>query len=313
VDEGGLVLVIDDDPDVRNVVEMTLQLAGFKVVTASDGVAGLEAARDEQPEAVVLDVMMPEMDGYEVCRQLKADARSSHIPVLMLTAKAQLNDKVIGLEGGADDYVTKPFDADELIARVHAVLRRARQTGSTSPLTGLPGNVRIQQELARRFSSGEPFAVLYADANNFKSLNDQYGWLHGDKVIGMLADVMRGAAREHGDTSTFVGHIGGDDFVVVTTPETVEPIARAVALAFDRRVKDVYEPEDLERGYVEVENRQGRMQKFPLVSVSMGIAMSTFRDVGDHREVVEIATEMKNFAKKAHSRRSNYAIDRRTD
>ncbi len=164
-----LVLVIDDDPDVRSVVDITLRLAGFDVATAPDGETGLEEALKRRPDLILLDLMMPRMDGYEVCRRLRADGRLSHIPIIMLTAKAQLTDKIAGLEHGADDYVTKPFDTEELAARVQATLRRALDSRSVPPLTGLPGNVRIEQELSRRVEADEPMAVLYADLNSFKA------------------------------------------------------------------------------------------------------------------------------------------------
>ncbi len=311
------ILVVDDDADVRSVVEITLELAGYEVIAAEDGAAGIQAVEEVVPDLIVLDVMMPNLDGFEVVRRLRGDARYSHIPIVILTAKAQLDDKVSGLTDGADDYVTKPFDADELVARVSSALRRSRQTGSLSPLTGLPGNVRIQQELVRRGEEGEDFAVLYADMNHFKSVNDRYSWIRGDDLINLLADVLRRTSNELGDERTFLGHIGGDDFAVITSPERAEAIARQTALDFDERAPAIYDEEDRERGYVEVPNRQGEMERYPPVTVSIGVVTTTERDLEDHRQLVEIATEMKNFAKRhakrAEAQRSNYAIDRRTD
>lgn len=311
------ILVVDDDADVRSVLEITLDLAGYEVIAAEDGAAGIQAVEEAVPDLIVLDVMMPDLDGFEVVRRLRGDARYSHIPIVMLTARAQMDDKVSGLTDGADDYVTKPFDADELVARVSSALRRSRQTGSLSPLTGLPGNVRIQQELVRRGEEGEDFAVLYADMNHFKSVNDRYSWMRGDDLINLLADVLRRASNELGDERTFLGHIGGDDFAVITSPERAEAIARQTALDFDERAPAFYDEEDRERGYVEVPNRQGEMERYPPVTVSIGVVTTTERDLDDHRQLVEIATEMKNFAKRhantAEAQRSNYAIDRRTD
>jgi diguanylate cyclase (GGDEF)-like protein len=314
---GDRVLVVDDDADVRSVVEITLELAGYDVICAEDGAAALRAVQAHVPDLIVLDVMMPNLDGFEVVRTLREDARYSHIPIVMLTAKAQLDDKVTGLTGGADDYVTKPFDADELVARVTSALRRSRQTGSLSPLTGLPGNVRIQQELARRGEEGARFAVLYADMNHFKSMNDRYSWMRGDDMINLLAEVLRRTSSILGDERTFLGHIGGDDFVVITAPERAEAIARQTVLEFDERALELYDEQDRERGYIEVLNRQGEMERYPPVTVSIGVVTAEDRDLDDHRQLVEIATEMKNYAKRhaktADPPRSNYAIDRRAD
>ncbi len=308
-----LILVIDDDPDVRSVVDITLRLAGFDVATAPDGETGLEEALKQRPDLILLDLMMPRMDGYEVCRRLRADGRLSHIPVIMLTAKAQLTDKIAGLEHGADDYVTKPFDTEELAARVQATLRRALDSRSVSPLTGLPGNVRIEQELSRRVDADEPMAVLYADLNSFKAYNDHYGFLRGDDAIRVVAEALRSAASRVGDESTFVGHIGGDDFVVIIDPGEAEDMAEAIIEEFDAKVPDLYDPEDREVGYIEVEDRQGRMHRFPPVSVSIGIVTNEKRAFEDHRHVVEVATEMKSFAKRSGGDGSNYASDRRTE
>lgn len=310
---GDRILVIDDDPDVRSVVEITLQLGGFVVDAAADGPEGLRRIAQAEPDAVVLDVMMPELDGIEVLRQIRSDARYSHVPVLLLTAKAGVEDRVAGLECGADDYVTKPFEGEELIARVRALVRRSRDTGSISPLTGLPGNVRIQKELARRSDEDEPFAVVYADMNDFKSLNDRYDWIRGDEGIDLLAEVLKDVVRRLGDERTFLGHVGGDDFVIVTSPDRAEPIAKTVAFDFDERSQELYDEEDLEHGYVEVEDRQGNLQRYPPVTVSLGVASNSDRHFDDYRGLVEAAAEMKHYAKRSRSRGSNYAIDRRTD
>ena len=307
-----LILIIDDDPDVRSVVDITLRLAGFDVATAPDGETGLEEALKQRPDLILLDLMMPRMDGYEVCRRLRSDGRLSHIPVIMLTAKAQLTDKIAGLEYGADDYVTKPFDTEELAARVQATLRRALDSRSVSPLTGLPGNVRIEQELSRRVDADEPLAVLYADLNRFKAYNDHYGFLRGDEAIRSIAEALRTAASRVGDEETFVGHIGGDDFVILTDPEIAEPMAEAVIEEFEAAVPALYDAEDREAGYIEVEDRKGQMHRFPLISVSIGIVTNEKRSFEDHRQVVEVATEMKSFAKRSGDNRSNYASDRRT-
>jgi diguanylate cyclase (GGDEF)-like protein len=310
---GDRILVIDDDPDVRSVVEITLQLEGFEVDTAPGGTEGLERLAESEPDAIVLDVMMPVLDGLEVLGQIRADARYSHVPVLILTAKVRVEDRVAGLERGADDYLTKPFEPEELIARVRALVRRSRDTGSISPLTGLPGNVRIQKELARRFDEGEPFAVVYADMNDFKSLNDRYDWIRGDEGIDLLAEVLKDVTRRLGDRRTFLGHVGGDDFVVVTSPERAEPIAKNVASEFDERSDRLYDDDDLARGYVEVEDRQGTLQRYPPVTVSLGVASNDARPFGDYRGLVAAAAEMKQYAKRSRDRGSNYAVDRRTE
>lgn len=310
---GDVILVVDDDPDVRFVVRTTLEFADFEVMTAEDGTSGLELALTGKPDLILLDVMMPDTTGFEVVDQLRHDARVSDVPIILVTAKAQLRDKVTGLDHGADDYIAKPFDADELVARVRATLRRARTTRSVSPLTGLPANVRIEQELARRVAGGEPLALLYADLNYFKPYNDHYGFLRGDEAIRALADILRRAASRGGDEATFVGHIGGDDFVIVTVPERAEIVAQEIADRFDATVPDLYDEEDRDVGFIEVEDRAGIPHRYPQLSVSTGVVTNTDRAFDDHRELVQVATEMKNYAKRVSDGTSNYAVDRRTD
>ena len=306
-----MVLIADDDRDIVRFVEVNLRLEGFEVITAHDGEDALAKALELQPNLILLDVMMPLMDGFEVCTKLRDDGRSAHIPVIMLTAKSLSADKVLGLTAGADDYIIKPFDPMELVARVKTTLRRASEMRALSPLTGLPGNNRIEQEIQRRMERGTAVAVAYADLDNFKSYNDRYGFLRGDEVISMAAQVLRRAAHDAAGADGFVGHVGGDDFVVVLPPGCAEPFARLVVDAFDQRISSLYDPEDAAVGSIEIADRQGQMRRFPIVSVSLGIASSAQRAFGNHRELVATATELKAVAKR--DRGSSYAMDRRTD
>jgi len=303
--------VVDDDVDIARFIEVNLRLEGFDVLVAHDGQEALDVIADTLPDLALLDVMMPRMDGYEVCTKLRADGRSAHIPVIMLTAKSLSADKVLGLTAGADDYIIKPFDPMELIARVKTTLRRANEMRALSPLTGLPGNHRIEAEIQQRMEHRLPIAVCYVDLDNFKSYNDRYGFLRGDEVISMAAQVLRRAAHDAAGADGFVGHIGGDDFVVVLPPGAAEDFARLVVDGFDQRISSLYDPEDAAVGSIELADRQGQMRRFPIVSVSLGIASSARRSFTDHRELVATATELKNLAKREP--RSSWALDRRSN
>ena len=176
------IFIADDDPDIVQFVSVNLQLEGFEVSSATDGKAALAALTKDAPDLVILDIMMPEMDGLAVLRRMRAHPVSANIPVIVLTAKALPQDRIRGLELGADDYISKPFELDELMVRVRTVLQRAKAMRDLSPLTGLPGNFRITQELERRTESGEPYALVHADLDNFKAFNDHYGFMRGDGV-----------------------------------------------------------------------------------------------------------------------------------
>ena len=307
--EGHLVLVADDDEDIVRFVEVNLRLDGFRVATASDGQEALEAAYELMPDLILLDVMMPEVDGFEVCQRLRSDARTRHISIIMLTAKSLSADKVVGLTAGADDYMIKPFDPIELIARVKSALRRSREMRDANPLTQLPGNVQVQEEVARRVASGVPFALMYVDLDNFKAFNDHYGFLRGDEAIKLLARCAAQTMERHDRDDAFLGHIGGDDFVLITQPSAAEPLAQEIIQVWDERVVELYDREDVEQGYIEIADRRKQLHRYPFTTVSIGIASNTGRVIDSHWAASEIASEMKAFAKNDDT--SSYAIDRR--
>lgn len=303
------ILVVDDDPDILQFVEMNLDMEGFEAQTALSGRVALEVARERPPDLILLDVMMPELDGLTVLRRLRSSPATSSIPVVLLTAKALAEDRVRGLDLGADDYITKPFDIEELMARVKAVLRRAQQMRDLSPLTRLPGNFRISRELEERVTSGGEFAIVHADLDNFKSFNDHYGFMRGDSVIKYSAKVLLEAGEASEDPEVFVGHVGGDDFVAVINPDHVEEFCKAVVTSFDQGILDFYDTADALQGYIEVTDRKGERHAFPISSISLGVATNVKRPVKSEWEASAIASEMKEYAKRQPG--SSYQIDRR--
>ena len=303
------LLVVDDDPDIARFIEVNLRTHGFEVHLAADGVEALERAQEIRPDLVLVDVMMPRMDGFQVVDRLRSDPRTANTSIIMLTAKALTADKVLGITAGADDYIIKPFDPVELVARVKGTLRRAREMRAISPLTGLPGNARIHDELLNRIASDESFALLYADLDNFKAYNDHYGFLRGDDALRAIARAIQDAALEVGDATVFVGHLGGDDFVLVSPVALAETLCRAIIDGCAKVISGLYDEEDSKRGYVELENRQGKQERFPMLSISIGVATTDRRTYTHPGEVVGVATELKEFAKRTQG--SKFVFDRR--
>jgi len=249
------------------------------------------------PDLLLLDVMMPFRNGYEVCRELRTAYATRHIPIIMLTAKAETQDKLEGLGGGANDYVTKPWEARELMLRVRNVLEWSRQQRSASPLTGLPGNLTINEEITRRLESRVPFAMLQVDVDYFKAFNDHYGYARGDQAIRRLADILVAAAREAGVNQSFVGHIGGDDFVVLTTPEQAERLGEQVIAQFNSALLELYDPADYRRGHVEVINRRHEAERVPLMSLTLALVSTDRMPVSHLAELNDIAQELKAHGK----------------
>jgi diguanylate cyclase (GGDEF)-like protein len=303
------ILVVDDDPDIARFVEVNLRSAGYDVAVAGDGEEALEKAGELRPDLVLLDVMMPRIDGFEVAQRLRKNPQTANTSIIMLTAKALSADKVTGLQSGADDYIIKPFDPIELLARVKGTLRRAKEMRNLSPLTGLPGNIRIQEEIERQVREARPFAVLYCDLDNFKTYNDQKGFVRGDRLIQATARIIQDAVVESDPGEGFVGHVGGDDFVAVVDPDVGERIAQRICERFDEARSGFYEAEDLNRGFIRMEDRKGVMQDVPLVGISVGIATTARRGFAHYGEAVAEATEMKQVAKRDGG--SSSAIDRR--
>jgi diguanylate cyclase (GGDEF)-like protein len=309
-DRPDLILVVDDDEDIARFVMFNLRLHGFDTLHARDGQEALELIQERRPDLAVVDLRMPRVDGLELTRRLRADPMTSALPVIILTAKGMTVDKVHGLTAGADDYLVKPFDTAELIARVSSTLRRNKEFREVSPLTGLPGNSRIRREITDRVRSGLDYAVGYIDIDRFKSVNDRYGFVRGDEFISALARSLHRAVISVGLPAAFLGHIGGDDFVIVCAPGQVRPLTERAVVDFEKTADELYDPHDAQRGFVELKDRRGNVQRAALVTLSIGVALSVpGRRFTDPLEVIAVASEMKSVAKGQPG--SYVAVDRR--
>lgn len=291
------ILIVEDELHLREILHFQLDLAGFDVIQAEDGNHGVRLANERMPDLVLCDLMMPGCDGYEVTRRLRASFSTRHIPVILLTAKSEAVDRVQGLEGGANDYVTKPWDHRELMLRIANLLEWSRQQRAASPLTGLPGNISINEEIRHRILQEAPFALLQIDIDYFKAFNDHYGYARGDQAIQQVARILVECSQEHGGTANFVGHIGGDDFVVLTSTEGAEALAREILTRFDAAVPALYDTEDLDRGHIEVNNRRHQLDKFPLMSLTIALVRTDTMPVNHLAQLIDIAQELKAHGK----------------
>jgi len=304
-----IVLVVDDDDQVLRLVKRVLDRAGFECVAVNDGRAAHEAAVDWRPDIILLDLMLGDMTGDQIMSELRDDFRTRLIPVVFLTVRDSLKDKVEHLLSGADDYVTKPFVPEELVARLRAVMTRSTTARGLSPLTGMSGNSDILREISRRLAHHERFAVLYPDIDSFKSYNDHYGFLRGDDVIKTLATIVLEVLEENHSPRHFAGHVGGDDFVILTEPTMAETIATEITKRFDQAIPALYDPPDRDRGWIESEERSGNVLRTPLVSVSIGIVIAEPGSYSSAAAVAARASEVKGVAKRMPG--SKWVLDRR--
>src|SRR5919202_5851693 len=256
---------------MRLMVREILASAGHDVATAADGLSALESIEEREPDLLVLDLVMPGMSGIEVCRAVKRNPFKARIPVLVLSARGEIEHKVAGFEAGADDYLPKPFDPRELRARVVAMLRLVRREGDRNPTSGLPGGKAIEEEIGRRVASGERFAICYIDLDHFKPFADTFGFTAADAVIRDTGSAIRGAVEAVGSGRDFVGHIGGEDFIVVCDEGHAEAIARECAARFrDVAVRAVGE-DVVERGHFRGVDRDGKAREFPIARLSVAV------------------------------------------
>jgi diguanylate cyclase (GGDEF)-like protein len=304
------ILVVEDDPMLGRLLRATLEAEGYVAVVAATGEEAVAYALREVPQLLLLDLMLPGISGFEVVEQLRANAKTAHIPVVMLSARTDTAAKVRAFEYNADDYLTKPFNSDELLARIRTQLRHVAES-LLSPLTRLPSGLRVEHAIEQQLHRAEPWAILYLDLDHFKAYNDAYGFLRGNDLIRLLARVITDVVREEGNLTDFVGHIGGDDFVIITTPGHVEAICRRLTREWDAasQTPAYYAEGDLRRGILGAVDRQGQPQSYPLVSVSIGVVTNAHRPITALEEVSRVAAEVKQKAKSIGG--SSYYVDQR--
>jgi diguanylate cyclase (GGDEF)-like protein len=291
------LLIVDDDADIQRILALRLQQDGYRVAQALTGAAALLAAQKQPFDLIILDLLLPDIDGFAVLAALRARSATAMTPILLLSARDSPQQKVHGLQLGADDYITKPFSPVELQARIRATLRRHERTAGANPSTRLPGNIAIERTLRHRIEQNTPFAVCYVDIDNFKAYNDTYSFLKGDAVIHQTAHVLLQAIEQHGNHDDFVGHIGGDDFVVITTPDRAEAISAQAIASFDLLAPLFYDAATRLRGYIDAHDRQGRPMRFPFVSLSIGIVSTALHPITHLAEVAQRSVEPKKRGK----------------
>ncbi len=282
----GRILVVEDDFDISNMLRIYFGGQGYDVQVAPRGADALMLTRKQLPQLIVLDIMLPDMNGYDVCRELRSTTRTSHIPIIFLTQKDERSDKIAGLELGADDYITKPFDIEELKLRVKNQIDRAARDNYTDPNSGLPSSSLIEEKLRDLIRENMVWSYLDIRVLDYDAFKDVYGFVAANELLRFMALLLGEMLDELGTPNDFLGHAGSDNFVVITYSERVPALVERLTKRFAEGVQQHYSFIDRERGYLLRDD-----ERVPLMSLAVGVISNATRQFADIREITELAAE----------------------
>jgi PleD family two-component response regulator len=286
----GRILVVEDDFDISNMLRIYFTGQGYEVQVAPRGGDALSITRKQLPNLIMLDIMLPDMNGYDVCRELRTTTRTSHIPIIFLTQKDERSDKIAGLELGADDYVTKPFDIEELKLRVKNAIEGAARINSLHPISNLPTGRLIEDQLRGLMRSPKPWTYVDTKIKNYELFKDVYGFVAADEVVRFTALLIGSVIEELGTPDDYVGHPGNDNFIIVTYAGDAKRLQDKLIARFEEEVKQHYSFIDRERGYILVPT-DGQEKQVELMTMTTGAVSTTTHQFADIREITEIAAE----------------------
>jgi PleD family two-component response regulator len=295
------MLIVEDDFDISNMLRIYFQSHGYEVAVAQRGEDALEMCRKQLPHIIVLDIMLPDMDGYDVCRELRNNLRTSHVPIIFLTQKDERSDKIHGLELGADDYITKPFDLEELKLRVKSAISRATIQSLTNPTTGLPGGRLIEDQL-RNLMRREGWGILYVGLFGFDAFTEVYGFVAGEEVLRFMAMILGQTVDNLGTPNDFIGHIGGDDFIVISADKGLtDAMVQDLTQRFNDGIGTHYDWQTREQGYLIVRDEAGNETQVDLMTIAIGVLSVDDGPFSDIREITEAAASARREGREAGS------------
>lgn len=284
------LLIVEDDLDISNMLRIYFASLGYDVDVAIRGGEALEKTRQVMPHLIVLDIMLPDIDGYGVCRTLRMNTRTSHIPVIFLTQRDERSDRLQGLEMGADDYITKPFDIEELKLRVQNAIARSERESLTDPQSGLPAGRLIEDQL-RRLIRQKGWSYMDVRINQYEPFKDVYGFIAGNDVLRFAGMMLGEVVDELGSSNDFIGHAGGDNFIIMTSDEKAPLLAQKIKARFAEEVLAHYNFMDRQQGYILSPDKNGQMHQTALMTIAIGIVSPSTHQFADIREITELAAD----------------------
>lgn len=287
----GRILVVEDDVDISKMLRIYFDSQGYEVLVATRGNDALDICRTKLPNVIVLDINLPDIDGYEVCRILRSNTRTSYVPIIFLTQRDERSDKIAGLELGADDYITKPFDIEELKLRVEGTIRRSLREALTHPVTNLPAGKLIEEQLKRVKESPEAWSLLYFGIRNINAFKEVAGPIQVNEVLIFLADIMRETLEAYGTMDDFIGQASDNDFIIITSAEAASVICRKVSARFDEESNVFYSFSVREAGKVTYQDIDGVDKEANLMKLAVGVVSSNDGPFADIVQITEDAAE----------------------
>lgn len=325
---------IDNFPFENNILEksQTLIAAGFDssdkvffdflknlgyVIEQYPNTDGIkEIASYQIPNVLLLNIDKLKDEAIKLTKRLKDSPLTYTMPIIIMIGSRNIDFEIRSLEVGAEDYVTKPIIPELLATRIINCTRRNIRLQVSNPLTGLPGTTYIEEQTTKRLDDDIPTAMCYVDIVDFKAFNDKYGYNRGDIVIKLLGNMLNEVVSSYCKEGDFVGHIGGDDYVIIINPDSIEEISNYVIDCFDTLIPFQYDPQDMGNGFIVSKNRQGDEMHFPLMTLTIGIVTNTNRQIESYLTMTELAAEMKHYCKTiikaSDNRKSIFRIDQRT-
>ena len=279
------ILIVEDDIDISKMLKLFFE-QDYRIDLAMQGREALEKARQDMPNLIILDIMLPDINGYEVFRELRTRPRTSHIPMIFLTQKDNLSDKLQGLELGADDYITKPFDFAELKLRVKNAISHSERDSITDPNSGLPSGRVIEDQL-RALVGEEDWSLIDIEIQHFKGLQEAYGFIQGNEVLRLMGLTITDLLNKFGSLDDFAGHTSGEHFVILTNEKNAKKITEGLREEFIKKAHTFYNFLDREQGFVSLSDGE----KVPLINLAIGIVSPRTHEFSDIREITEMAVE----------------------
>ena len=302
-----IYIIDDDESSILVFNELFKDDKEYKFISVKSDM--IDVALKNIPSIIIINEDAIEVDIVDLCKKIRNDDDNSITPVIVVSSNDDTEHRITILKEAIEYYIKKPVNEKYLYYTVKNISRLLTINRRISPLTGLPGNVQIHAELKKRLANKEEFSVLYLDLDNFKAYNDVYGFLKGDEIIKFTANVILECIHRDVEGGSFVGHIGGDDFIAIVPTLKCEKICQDIIASFDSRVLDFYTPADIDKGYIEVANRKGIIEQFPLTSISIGVVVVDRNRFYNMLEIGEVGAQVKHAAKSVMG--SSYYIDKR--